>query len=99
MELTAGNIVPYLLGRGLLNAAAVVDGDVVVADRSRRHRNLMVMRQHGTGFFVKQAMGERMQSAQTLRAEASIYAGTREDSRLAPLAALLPRCLGYDSIR
>jgi len=47
-------VVSYLLGRGLLCAAEVVDGEARVVEASRRNRNYVV-RSGGRRYFLKQA--------------------------------------------
>ena len=89
-------LVRYLLERGLLPHAAVVDGDVIVVERVRRHRNYAVLRQRGPGLFIKQMRPDQEGSAQTLQKEAAFYGMIAGDPELAAIDALLPRFQAYD---
>src|SRR6185503_11808927 len=89
-------LVRYLLERGLLSHAAVVDGDVVVVERARRHTNYTVMRQRGPGLFIKQMRPDQAQSAQTLQKEAAFYGIIAGDPALADVDALMPKFHAYD---
>ena len=54
MILFRSNVVHYLLEQGLLTLDAVVDGELMVIDATRRNRNFKVMRRGQQGYFVKQ---------------------------------------------
>ncbi|HEU0054987.1 MAG TPA: hypothetical protein VFQ39_17495 [Longimicrobium sp.] len=99
MILTSANLVHYLLARGLVTPASVVDGDFTVVDMSRRNHNLQVMRKTGPGFFVKQVQDWEPHSAETLRREATCYWLAGTDPDFLPLAALLPKYHFYDPDR
>jgi Ser/Thr protein kinase RdoA (MazF antagonist) len=94
--LTSRTIVPYLLDHGLLSPAEVVDGDLVVADMSRRNRNFRVHRGGRPGLFIKQPHDWEPHSADTLRREASCYLLARDDPDFAALGELLPRFVHWD---
>ena len=80
----------YALEHGLLPRAAIVDGDLVVRDRSSRHRTFTLERADGTGVVLKQGIGAA--GAASIRREAAVY------RRLSELggAESLPRFEGYD---
>ena len=99
MILSRTNVVHYLLDQGLLAYGAVVDGEVVVADSTRRNRNFKVMRGAEQGFFIKQIQGWDPQTIATLAAEASCYRLAREMPEFSTLAAMVPRDLLYDRQR
>lgn len=91
-------VVHYLLERGLLAHRDVVDGDVMVAELTRRHRNYAVVRRKAPGLFVKVIDPSQSMSAQTLQKEAAFYAMLDADPALAPIRALLPRFHAYDPL-
>lgn len=93
---TKHEMVRYLLERGLLSHAAVVDGDVTVVERARRHTNFTVLRQRGPGLFIKQMRPDQSNSAQTLQKEAAFYGVIAGDPALAEVHALMPRFHAYD---
>ena len=94
LGLTLDTVVPYLVGRGLMSAAELVEGGVTVVDRTRRHRNLAVMRRRGPGYLLKQAdPGERRRG--TLRVEAGFYRLCQEERRTAPVRRWLPRLVAH----
>ena len=93
------DLVHYLLERGLLDYRAVVDGDVMVVEGSRRHHNYSVLRREGAGLFIKQMQPDQAFSAQTLQKEAACYVMMEGDPALAEIHALMPRFRSYDADR
>jgi hypothetical protein len=89
-------LVRYLLERGLLSHAAVVDGDVTVVERARRHTNFTLLRRNGPGLFIKQMRPDQHNSAQTLQKEAALYGVIGGDPAFAAIDALMPRFHAYD---
>lgn len=71
MPLHSEAIISFLLDRGLLQPAEIVDGMVRVSDAGRRNLNFLVTRQDSPGFFVKQARFE--DGRRTLANESSVY--------------------------
>lgn len=72
VELDTSTVTPYLLGRGVLTPAQVVDGRLSVEDISRRNRNFRVKTKDGVGFLVKQvknARDARLKSSLLLEAQ------------------------------
>lgn len=96
MHLTAANLPHYLVGRGLLDAEAIVAGDVGVIDSSRRNRNFKVMRRGAPGLFVKQMREMQADAMLTLRREATCYAIAAEHP---PLSRLMPKLVRYEPTR
>jgi aminoglycoside phosphotransferase (APT) family kinase protein len=97
--LTKNDLIHYLLERGLLDHRAVVDGDVMVVEGTRRHHNYSVIRRQGTGLFVKRMQPDQAFSAQTLQKEAACYVMMESDPALAEIHALMPRFRAYDPDR
>jgi len=96
MYLNAANLPHYLVGHGLLAAAELVGGDVVVLDQSRRNRNFVVLRRGQPGLFVKQMRPMQDDAILTLRREAVCY----DRARAVPaLSCLMPTLLRYDEAR
>lgn len=71
LMLTQYDVVSYLIARGLVSAAAVVDGELWVEDVSRRNHNVKVMSPQGPGYLVKQGVGPDEQK--TIAHEAAAY--------------------------
>jgi Ser/Thr protein kinase RdoA (MazF antagonist) len=86
----------YLLDHGLIDAGAIVDGELTVVSAARRHRNLRVDGPAGTGYLLKQADALAEAGRETLRNEAAFYAFCREEPAAAPVARLLPRLVRFD---
>jgi hypothetical protein len=96
--MTPKELVSYLLELGLLTSSSIVDGDLVVAEITRRHRNFAVVRTKAPGFFVKVAQ-VNPNAIEALQHEAACYLMIKEHPQLAPLAALMPLFHLYDSNR
>lgn len=88
-------VVGYLLERGLLGAASVVDGKVVVRDASSRNRNFIVERRDGPGLVLKQGIGAL--ATQTVAHEARVYAALTAHGN--GVASWLAPFHGYDEAR
>lgn len=99
MILSRSNVVHYLLDQGLLTLDSVVDGDLMVADASRRNRNFKVMRRAQQGYFVKQIQIWDPPTVSALGAEATCYRLAREMPEFSTLAELVPRDFLYDTQR
>ena len=99
MVITSGNVVYYLLERGLISFDSVVNGDLIVADTSRRNRNFKLLRKHSPSYFVKQIQNWEPQAIATLQREAACYQAAQNNADFAPLAALMPRFVMYDPVR
>lgn len=92
MVLAASEIVPYLVGRQLIDAKAVVDGRFSCRELVRRHNSLCVTCEGTPGYLLKQAyLPER---AAALEREAAFYEMLSKES--AGSAAAVPRFFGYD---
>ena len=90
-------LVRYLLERGLLSHGAVVDGDVTVIERMRRHTNFTILRRNAPGLFIKQTRPDQLNAAQTLQKEAAFYGLIAGDPAFAEVHALMPRFHAYDA--
>jgi hypothetical protein len=90
MYLTIANLAPFLISRGLISSSAIIAGDLVVIDSSRRNCNFKVL--HGGGLFVKQIRSLQTDAMLTLRREAACYELARSDPAL---ARLMPRLVAY----
>lgn len=94
------HVLDELIRRGLLPKSAIMDGDVIIADSTSRHRNALVIRRGGPGYFVKEAIPTQAMSLQTLMREAATYACVQQaNGALAPLAALMPRFHLFDPVQ
>jgi Phosphotransferase enzyme family len=84
------NLARFLMQRGLLSRADLVDGGLTMAMGRSRNRHILIKRRHGGGLFVKQALETEAMTAQTVAREAEVYRGAFADDRLAALRDLLP---------
>ena len=96
MHLSAANLPHFLMGHGLLGANEIVAGYVTIIDASRRNRNFKVIRNGGSGLFVKQMRDMQTDAMLTLKREAACYEIARNDPSL---SRLMPRLIRYDESR
>jgi hypothetical protein len=96
MHLNVANVAHFLLCRGLVSPDAVVAGDLVVLDVSRRNRNFKIIGNGTPGLFIKQMRDGLPDAMITLRREAACYERARDDPAL---SRLMPRLLSYDPVR
>lgn len=97
--LTPDRIVYYLIERGYVSLDAVVDGDFLVVDYRRRNRNFQIICRKRRGLFVKQVQSMEAEPISTLQREANCYWLAQTQPALAPLAAMMPKFVGYDPLR
>lgn len=97
--LAAADLPFYLIERGLLEPEAIVDGDLTVADASRRNRNLKVLRRRGPSYFVKQPATPDAQAVATLQREAVCFELAARHPGWDVLRELVPGYFGYDEHR
>ncbi len=90
--LDAGRAIALLAGRGLLDHAEIIDGELRIVDASRRNRNLHVLRRRGPSYMIKYgADGQRRRS---VAGEAAVHEHLGSMRRGA-LTRLLPRLVAY----
>jgi len=88
-----GQVVEYLLRRGLLSPEVVVGGEVAVREASSRNANFAVEASEGPSYLVKQ--GRSAAGTVTVAREAAVYAELA--SRGEEVCSHLADFLGYDS--
>jgi hypothetical protein len=97
MYLTATNLASYLIGRGLIDANSVVDGDFVIIEAGRRNRNFKVLRGKLPGLFVKQISNTASwEPIITLQREAALYAAVSTRPHCSHLANLMQDFIDYN---
>lgn len=96
---TPNDLVHYLIERGLLTPASVVDGEVMVVEGTRRNSNFAVTRKDGPPYFVKCVQPASAGSAETLQREAACYQWASTHPALAGLRELMPRFFFSDPQR
>jgi hypothetical protein len=97
MELSAENVVEFLIECGLLGAEALASGELVVGNFGRRNRNFKVS-QGARGFFVKQLQETHDEDILMMRREAACYQLARSDETLGRLAPKLLVCDARNNI-
>lgn len=99
MFLTASNLVHYLVARGDISPASVVDGNFMAQEAGRRNRNFKVFCGAGQGIFIKQIQSLDAAAISTLQREASCYHLVNSSAEYGVLSELMPRMLAYDTQR
>lgn len=100
MNLTAPNLVHYLLHRRLVDLPSIVDGDFAVRDSISRHHSFRVERGTRPGLFLKQPLhGGPRDAVNTLRRESWWCQAVNSIDRLASLRRLLPTFVEFDESR
>lgn len=92
--LAQSEVVPYLLQRKLIDPRSVVEGDLVVFDRSRRNRNFQIMVEPGPSYLLKQGVGP--DRIATVAHEAAVYQFLHSSAKNDGFERYLPRSYGYD---
>ena len=87
-------IAAYLLQHDLISAASIVEGDLAVADASRRNRNFKVISERGPSYLLKQGVGPDGKA--TVAHEAVVYEFLRSLAENDGLDECLLHYYGYD---
>ena len=96
MLLNVDNAAQWMKERGLLTAADVVDGRVLITDAGRRNRNLKVTRgPTASGYVIKQAPDGGLGRTSTIAAEASFYRSSTTDPGMAAVRPTVPALVQY----
>ncbi|MBI4306509.1 MAG: phosphotransferase [Chloroflexi bacterium] len=80
----------------MIDISTIVDGQLRIEDASRRNRNLVVNRDAGPSYFIKQPDPSEPSSWLTFLREAQLYAATEEDVRFIALRSIAPRFVDFD---
>lgn len=96
MFLTSANLAHYLFFRGLLTSDSVVNGDFVVIEAGRRHRNFRLKQAGSRGLFIKQSPAATSDTAVTLQREATFYQILRDRPAFTHYARIAPHLVDYD---
>jgi Phosphotransferase enzyme family len=92
--LTQRAVVPYLLQHKLISEQAIVEGDLVVLDASRRNLNFQVISERGPCYLLKQGVGP--DGIETVGHEAAVYQRLQASTGNLGFDRYLPRFFGYD---
>jgi hypothetical protein len=93
--LTQLEVAAYLLQHDLISAASIVEGDLAVADASRRNRNFKVISERGPSYLLKQGVGPG--SKAMVAHEAVVYEFLHSLAGNDGLDEFLPYYHGYDT--
>jgi hypothetical protein len=72
-NLTVDTAARFLIRNKLIDASAIIEGDVEIVDASRRNQSLKIVRRHGPSYFLKQAGEGEPDSRATIGREAWFY--------------------------
>jgi Ser/Thr protein kinase RdoA (MazF antagonist) len=97
--LTVTSLPHYLVNRGSLRAADLLDQQVTIAEAGRRNRNFHVQCSRTPGLFVKQVKAMHAELQSTVWREALTLRLSRENAAFAAVAAHAPRLVDYDERR
>jgi Phosphotransferase enzyme family len=86
----------FLLERGLIDPAWIVDGDLTIRTVARRNRNLRVEGPGGAGFLIKQPDNPGEGDYHALRREAAFHRFCAQDTALRPISTFVPRLIFSD---
>ncbi len=88
-------LIRYLLGRKLISARSIVEGDLTIVDASRRNHNFAVLRKNGPSYLLKQGIDP--ERAASIANEARVYQLFNSDARSGEFARRhLPGYVDYD---
>lgn len=96
MFLTAANLAHYLIARGIINVAEVVDGNFKVIEAGQNNRNFKVVTDNHRGKFIKQVKSLEELHRHSLQREADCY---RWALSFPEWAKLMPEFIDFDQSR
>ncbi|MDB5262283.1 MAG: phosphotransferase family protein [Adhaeribacter sp.] len=97
MILNPRNLCHYLLDKGYLDAAAVVNGLFQIKQIASRNTTFKISLPDGTGYILKQASRNQSETTESLRQEATIYWLANNDPDFGALKPFLPTFYHYDA--
>lgn len=97
MRLTLENLHLYLLDKGYLDAASLVDGDYLATQIHTRNSIFRVARQQAPGLFVKQLQSFDPNNTYALQKDATCLWLIKNHPAFAELAAHVPDYYGFDA--
>jgi hypothetical protein len=89
--LDVDSVFPFLLDRGLIDLAWIIDGTLTIRSIPRRNRNLQVEGPEGRGYLIKQPELSAHGGHATLRCESMFHEFCREEPAASALTLFLPR--------
>jgi Phosphotransferase enzyme family len=87
----------FLLERGLIDPAWIIDGVLTIRTVARRNRNLRVEGPGGTGFLIKQPDNPGEGDHDPLRREAAFHRFCTEETALRAISTFMPRLVSSDN--
>jgi hypothetical protein len=87
-------VVPFLLGRRLIDEEQIVDGALAVTNVSRRNHNFKIINRSGRSYFIKQGVGP--EKSRTVAHEADVYLFLQSIAHANQMLRVLPRFFGYE---
>lgn len=99
MYLTPACLVPWLIRRGLVDADAIIRGDLEILDSEHKSRYFHVLRREGPSYFVKQLLGLEYIDVAGLQREVAVCRTAESAPQFSSLHRLIPKLATYDSQR
>src|SRR6188472_2355988 len=98
MLLSEHNICHYLLNKGILDTASIVNGQYSARRSDSRNNNFIINKEFDHhNYFIKQVKSSETEKIETLRTEASCYNLANTDPKYKALAKFLPKFFSFDS--
>ncbi len=97
-------LLAYLLHRGLVESARIIESDLSFFDESRRNCNIKVVSKSGRSYFLKRSASKTPRTERSyagrsygsIEYEAAVYALLSTHSRPDGFKRYLPHCYGFD---
>ena len=97
--LTASRLPDHLTERGVIDRAAIVQGDLEIEPVAGRNLGFIVRRRQDDSLYVKQVRAPLDELEESLRREASCYLAMADLPNAERLCSRLPRLVDYDAAR
>lgn len=99
MYLTPACLIPWMTGRGLVDSADIVRGDLRIIEFERNNRCFQVLRRDATSYLIKQLRDLTDFDVSAQQREVAVYQLAASETRFAPLQQLLPTFVTADTSR
>ena len=95
--ITLSEIPSFLLAKDLIQERSIVEGDLSISEASRRNHNIVVVREHGASYFLKEGVDQERSA--TLINEGKFYEFLQSIPNLQNKGydRYLPKFYGYDT--
>ena len=94
--ITLDTTAPYLIQKKLIQKRTIIDGDLVIKDKSRMNKNIHASQKNGSSYLLKQPSVSNAYNYKFVEKEARFYSAIKTNSEFSSISTIIPRFVDYD---